>query len=717
MRAELLVVPDGTAAVTPHYGTDPVPAMAMSINDTISYVFLDLAAVIIAARVVGRLFVRLRQPAVVGEIVAGLLLGPTALGALPGHLDTRLFPTDVRPFLTVLANLGLILFMFIVGLEVDLSFVKGRARLAASVSVTSVALPFGLGAVLATVLYQHHKTVGAKTVSFTAFALFLGVAMSITAFPVLARILSDRGAHRTPIGVLSLACAAVDDVLAWTLLAVVVAVTVGGDPTGVTKILLETIAFGLGMFLIVRPLLARFVKWYERAGRLTPDMLALVLIGVLLSSWTTEWIGIHFIFGAFLFGVIMPRRDASALTHAILESIESVSVLLLLPVFFVVTGLGVDVGAIGGDGVWQLALILLVAITGKFVGATTAARLQHVPRRQATALGILMNTRGLTELVILQVGKALGVLDTKMFTMLVLMAVITTVMTSPLLQLVYPPRLLQRDIDEAEQAELGMSEAYTVLVVTDQRHSDAGLIRLSAALLGREQPARLVLVRLLPRGRSRLEVASGLGVELAQIAAATDELRHLAGIATALGIACSVQTQLGDEPRVEAAALAARAGADVIVTYADWAEDGSGWPGEMSATVVQVPAAWAEEPDTIGVLLDGSDHARAALRMAVHLSMAWGLPLQVAAYGGLRSGRRAGSIVETLERAGVTAVTAVEPIAMNRSGTLSVIAAGGPAPAGSTDRPDGASTGLKVFAGADDTDRDFEEIAARIAIG
>jgi Kef-type K+ transport system membrane component KefB len=460
-----------------------------NINDTIAFVFLDVAVVIVVARAVGKLFVKIGQPAVVGEIVAGILLGPTLLGAFPGHLDTELFPVDIRPYLTVLANLGLILFMFIVGIEVDLTLVRGRERIASTVSLSAVALPFGLGVLLATVLYKHHDFVGSSKVGFTAFALFVGVAMSITAFPVLARILTDRGMQRTPVGVLALACAAVDDVLAWILLAVVVAVTVGGDFTGVAEILLKTVIFGLVMFLVVRPLLKLMVPRYERAGRLTSDMLAIILVGILLSSYATEEVGIHFIFGAFVFGVIMPRQAAAALINEILERLEQVSILLLLPMFFVITGLGVDVGSLGSRGAGELVLVLIVAIAGKFTGALVAARVQRVPKRHATALAILMNTRGLTELVILQVGVQLKVLDKAMFTMLVIMAVVTTMMTAPLLRLFYPPRLLRRDIEEAEQASLGIHDAYTVLVVTDGRGGDDDLVRFAADLIGQSAPA------------------------------------------------------------------------------------------------------------------------------------------------------------------------------------------------------------------------------------
>ena len=224
----------------------------------------------------GRLFVRLRQPAVIGEILGGIVLGPSLLGLLPGNLPQLLFPADVRPYLTVIAQLGLVLFMFIVGLEVDLRLIQSRRRVATTVSLSSIALPFGLGAALAVVLYPAHSVAGpdAHTVPPLAFALFLGAAMSITAFPVLARILTERRMHRTPVGVLALACAAIDDVVAWSLLAVVVAVAVGGTLAGFGTILLLTAVYALVMLVVVRPLLARLTERYRAAGRLTPDVLA-----------------------------------------------------------------------------------------------------------------------------------------------------------------------------------------------------------------------------------------------------------------------------------------------------------------------------------------------------------------------------------------------------------------------------------------------------------
>ena len=430
----------------------------MTASEILLFVLLDVAVVVAAARLFGWAFQRMGQPAVIGEIVAGITLGPSLLGLLPGDLHLVLFPTEVRPYLTVIAQIGLILFMFVVGLEVDLSAVRRRRGTAVAVSLTSIALPFGLGMLLALALHGGHSIVTdaegrTAPVDLLPFALVLGVAMSITAFPVLARILTERGLHRTGVGALALTCAAIDDVLAWSLLAVVVAVgSAAGDPWQVVQILGLTAAFALVVLLVVRPLLTRLVPWYRRAGRLTPEILGVVLVLLLVSAWITEKIEVHALFGAFLLGTAMPRRGAEGLTREILEKVETVSLTLLLPVFFVVTGLRVDIGAVGPTGLVELGLILVVAIGGKFVGAYVAARCHGVPSRQAGAVGLLMNTRGLTELVILTIGVQLGVLDQDLFTLMVIMALVTTAMAAPLLERVYPRRLAEQDRLAEERA-------------------------------------------------------------------------------------------------------------------------------------------------------------------------------------------------------------------------------------------------------------------------
>jgi Kef-type K+ transport system membrane component KefB len=698
----------------------------VELKDIIAFVFLDIAIVITAARLMGRLFQRMRQPAVVGEILAGVMLGPTLLGLFPGELHLVLFPPDVRPYLTVIAQIGLVLFMFIVGLEVDMTLIRARRRVATTVSLSSIALPFGLGVLLAGVLFPRHDTVGGVPVPFVAFALFLGVAMSITAFPVLARILSDRGLHRTPTGVLALACAAIDDVIAWSLLAVVIAVAVGGSFTGVVQILLLTVIYALVMFLVVRPLLARLVARYRAAGRLTPDVLATVLVGLFLSAWATEVIGVHAIFGAFVFGAMMPRAEVG-LTREVLERLEQVSLLLLLPVFFVVAGLQVDVRGIGPAGLVELAMILAVAIGGKFVGAAAAARLQRVPRRQAAALGILMNTRGLTEIVILQVGAQLGVLDPELFTLMVIMALTTTVMTEPLLRAVYPDRIVQREIAAAEREELGEVDAFTVLVSVPEGGDGERLAELARGMLGRERPARVVLVRMLPAPAVPLELASGLGTDLATIAAAGDELRTLAGRLAARGTRCSVVARFSTDPAADLAALAASLQADVVLVpepaagAPDPAADPAGTVaapgpatavlpavGEAALAVARLPAAapTTDASPRFVVLTDGSAGARAALRLGAQLALAHGSELAVGGTGDRRSGRRVAAALQALRRRGVDAHERLDDVA-----SLVLVPEGAAEPR----VPDGTAV-LRVRPAPADVDEELDQVVARIAV-
>ena len=270
--------------------------------------FLGIAVIIVVARLMGLLERRLRQPAVIGEIVGGILLGPTLLGALPGALDEKLFPVETKDFLKLIANLGLVVFMFIVGMELDLKPIRGKERVAGAVSLCSVILPFSLGILLASFLHSDHDMIDGITVDFLPFALFIGASMSITAFPVLARILADRGMYRTQIGVLALASAAVNDVIAWSLLAIVVAVIDSSGLYDFPIIVGEAVLFVVVMFLVVKPLLERVAATYRRVGRLTPGVMAVLIVGFLVSAFVTSEIGIHLIFGAFVFGAIMPAR-------------------------------------------------------------------------------------------------------------------------------------------------------------------------------------------------------------------------------------------------------------------------------------------------------------------------------------------------------------------------------------------------------------------------
>ncbi len=621
---------------------------------------------------------------VVGEILAGIVLGPSVLGAFPGDLPARIFPMDVRPVLNVLAQLGLIIFMFIVGLELDVSLIRGKERIAAVISLASIALPFSLGILLAATLHQTHQG-PANADRFLPFALFIGASMSITAFPVLARILTERRMYRTEIGALTLACAAVDDILAWSLLAVVLAIVKSTGILDLPRILVESLLFVAFMFLVVKPRLELLARRYRELGRLTPDILAVILIGILVSAYVTSEIGIHSIFGAFVFGVIMPRKETAAFFHEILERLEQVSVLLLLPVFFIITGLGVDVRGLGRDALTQLPLILLVAVAGKLIGASVAARAQGLSARKSGAIGILMNTRGLTELVILNVGKEFEILDDRLFTMLVVMAVVTTIMTEPALRLVYPDRILDRDIAEAERAAMGLVDAYRVVVAVGDPNRSETLVDAAVDILGDEDPSELLLTRF-SRAPGALEVGAGISAQLADVAAVLDQMKALAGRAEARGAKCVIRAQFSDDIAHDLMAQVTAVEGDVLLLPADL---------EMVADQERAKVMerlLADAPVTVAVLVDSRDqgfpagpgtpvtvvtgddaHATAALELGIRVARSRHAPVAVVAGdAGKRSSRRVTEWTELLHRAGVPVATRPEggEASLSRAGLL-----------------------------------------------
>ncbi|HSU16455.1 cation:proton antiporter [Longimicrobium sp.] len=409
---------------------------------------VQIAVVVVAARAVGLLFRRIAQPQVMGEMVAGILLGPSLLGWLAPGVSASLFPAESLGFLSSISQVGLLVFMFLVGLEMDPRLLRGRGYTALVTSHASITIPFFLGSLLALHLYPRLSD---GSVTFTGFALFMGAAMSVTAFPVLARILTERDLLRTRVGAVALACAAVDDVTAWCILAGVVALVRAGHaglPWWGTA--LGSAAFVAAMIFVARPLLARLERRYERDGRVTQDVLAIVLLVTLASAWTTEALGIHALFGAFLAGAVMPKGEG--FVHALTGKLEDVTVVLLLPLFFAFTGLRTRIGLVEGAEMWGFCgLIVLVAVAGKLGGGAVAARMTGMRWREAGAIGTLMNTRGLMELVILNIGLDIGVISPAVFAMMVLMALATTFMTSPLLELVYPARLIRRTSVDADR--------------------------------------------------------------------------------------------------------------------------------------------------------------------------------------------------------------------------------------------------------------------------
>ena len=399
----------------------------------LAQLLLALAAITLLARLLGGVFRRyLRQPPVIGEIVAGLVLGPSVLGLLWPQAHAFLLPESVAPSLGVISKIGVVLFMFLVGLELDPKLLRGNTHSTIAVSHASIVVPFLLGATLALWIYPRYSN---ASVGFTAFSLFIGVSLSITAFPVLARILRDRRAQKTRLGATALACAAVDDVSAWTLLALVVGIATA-KMSGAMWTVAYVALYVVGMLFVIRPLLQRFFvrREQQREGPLTHSALAFVFVALLASAVATEAIGIHALFGAFLLGAILPHEGR--LASELRGKIEDVVLVLFLPSFFAFTGLRTSIGLLESSRDWLFCgLIVAVAIAGKFGGSFVAARLAGMGWRHSAALGILMNTRGLMELIVLNLGLDLGVISPTVFTMMVFMALVTTFMASPLLDL------------------------------------------------------------------------------------------------------------------------------------------------------------------------------------------------------------------------------------------------------------------------------------------
>ena len=404
--------------------------MVRNLKDPVSRLFLQLLIIIVTARLVGRAFSLCGQPSVVGEMAAGILLGPSFFGLVWPQGFHFVFPDASAGTLRLLSQIGVCLFMFTVGMELDVTHIRNRAQMAVVVSHASIVLPYFLGVILAWFLYTSLAAPGA---TFIAFALFMGISMSITAFPVLARILQERNLSKTFLGSMAVTCAAVDDVTAWSVLALVVAIARASSVAGSALSLLFVLLFIALMVWGVRRVLPR---WLGVMGEGEPSRgaLAIVVCVVVASALATEIVGIHAIFGSFLAGAIMP--ETGGFRHKLSLRIENFSSVLLLPLFFVFTGLRTQVGLLSDLQGWLLCLLILtVATIGKLGGTAISARLMGMNWRDALQLGALMNTRGLMELIALNIGFDLGILSPRIFTMLVIMALATTVLTGPLLSL------------------------------------------------------------------------------------------------------------------------------------------------------------------------------------------------------------------------------------------------------------------------------------------
>lgn len=411
-----------------------------------SQIFIQLIVILLAVQVFGYLCQRIGQPRVIGEILAGLALGPTLLGAILPQVEVAIFPASALPTLQTLGDIGLVFYMFSLGTHIDTNAMLQKGRKAAVVSLTGVLLPLVLGGVFAFFLYPQFAGSKADLVSFM---LLVGTAMSITAFPVLARLLEERRMLATNMGVLALLCAAIDDVIGWCLLALVIAFI---HATGAASVAITIALLGLFigiMLYVVRPLLL----FADRRLKSKPVLIALMMILLLASAYATSTIGIHPVFGAFMMGIILPRR---ALFIELVRSIDQVNMLLFLPLYFVYSGLRTHIGLIDSPALWFLcALVLVIACLGKMLGGTLSLKAFGESWRESLTLGTLMNTRGLVELIVLNIGLDLGVISPTFFAMLVIMAIVTTMMAPPLLAIL---GYGQKHMRAQEEQEAGPTE-------------------------------------------------------------------------------------------------------------------------------------------------------------------------------------------------------------------------------------------------------------------
>ena len=402
-----------------------------NIRHSLPVLLLQVIVIIIFARCFGFLFKKMGQPAVIGEIAAGIFLGPSVLGWFFPGIAQFLFPVQSFDNLQFLSQIGLILFMFVIGMELDAEVVRKQALEAVIISHASIIIPYAFGVLLSYFLYTQFAN---PAIPFLAFALFMGIAMSITAFPVLARIIRERNMSGTRLGTLALTCAAAGDVTGWCILPIIIAIVKAGSSANIFFTVGPVIAYTLLMFFVVRPAVK---KIHQKAGGKSNSrsLMAMTFIVLLLSAYTTESLGIHALFGAFLAGLIMPQDKF--FREVVSGKIEDVSIVLLLPLFFVITGLRTQVTLLNNSSLWAaFGWILLVAVMGKFGGSTFAARIVGQNWKNSLSIGALMNTRGLMELVVLNIGYDLGILSPEIFSMMVIMALLTTFMTNPAMNLI-----------------------------------------------------------------------------------------------------------------------------------------------------------------------------------------------------------------------------------------------------------------------------------------
>lgn len=461
--------------------TEFLVSLLHNVKHPLAILLAQIITIIIVARFFGWMFRKIGQPTVIGEIIAGIVLGPSLVGMYFPEFSQALFPVASLGNLQFLSQIGLILFMFVIGMELDLKVLKNKANEALVISHASIIIPFTLGVGLAYFVYHRFAPQG---IEFLSFSLFLGIAMSITAFPVLARIVQERGIHKTKIGTIVITCAATDDITAWCILAAVIAIVKAGSFVSSLYIIGLAFTYVLVMIFVVKPFLKRIGDLYGTKNKLNKPVVAIFFLTLILSSYLTEIIGIHALFGAFMTGAIMP--DISKFRAIFINKVEDVSVILLLPLFFVFTGLRTEIGLINDSYLWEITgWIILVAVAGKFFGSALAAKFVGQNWQESLTIGALMNTRGLMELVVLNIGYDLGVLTSEIFTMMVIMALVTTFMTGPALDLINYI-FKTKDVFIPDEIEHDGSK-YKILISFGNNEKGKSLLRLASSFVARQK--------------------------------------------------------------------------------------------------------------------------------------------------------------------------------------------------------------------------------------
>jgi Kef-type K+ transport system membrane component KefB/nucleotide-binding universal stress UspA family protein len=462
-----------------------------NLNKALPRLLLQIITIIAVARIFGFLSKKIGQPAVIGEIIAGIFLGPSILGFVAPGISGFLFPTESIQILEFFSQIGLILFMFIIGMDIDLKVLGKKAPEAFVVSHASIVIPFALGMGLAYFIYTSSAPAG---VPFLSFALFTGISMSITAFPVLARILQERNIVKTQVGTLALTCAAIDDISAWCLLAALIAIVKAGSFVSSLYTILLSVIYVIVMLKIVRPFLYRLGEIFTRKDGISKPVVAIFLVTLLLSSYITEIIGIHAIFGAFVAGIIMPPNVS--FRKILIEKLEDLALILLLPIFFVISGLRTEIGLINTPYMWKITgWVIIIAVAGKFAGSALSLRFVGQKWRDSLIIGALMNTRGLMQLVVLSIGYELGVISPQIYTIMIIMALVTTLMAGPALD------LIERFLPEKKEtpAEKNIPDLFRILISFGNPENGKTMLRLAYNFVrSKKDMAAITLLHLTP---------------------------------------------------------------------------------------------------------------------------------------------------------------------------------------------------------------------------